>query len=195
MKKSVYKYILGSFLVLFLVFSGGTSYAINPFEEINAVSQDPYSAHLLYLGMPEKEYEERFKSELWTKKEDVSDNKGRTIAYYRYLDYGVFEALGVGMLGGKVGYVEFGFEFRFGHYVNKANLLANMGRIACENITKVLGKAPNYREDKNGTVRTLIWKTGIEQELDFVADGSKMKDAKDPSFSIFIRRWGDPAYL
>ena len=56
------------YLVLFLVFSGGTSYAINPFEEIKAVSQDPYSAHLLYLGMPEKEYEERFKSELWTKK-------------------------------------------------------------------------------------------------------------------------------
>lgn len=188
MKESIYKYILGSFLVLFLVFSGGTSYAINPFEEINAVSQDPYSAHLLYLGMPEKEYEERFKSELWTKKEDVSDNKGRTIAYYRYLDYGVFEVLGIGMLGGKVGYVEFGF-------VNYANLIANMGKIACENIIKVFGKAPNYREDKNGTVHTLIWKTGTEQELDFVADGSEMKDAKNPSFSISIKRWGDPAYL
>lgn len=194
MKKSIYKYILGSFLVLFLVFSGGTSYAINPFEEINAVSQDPYSAHLLYLGMPEKEYEERFKSELWTKKEDASDNKGRTIAYYRYLDYGVIEVLAVGMIGGKVGYVEFGFVFEFVHY-EKANLITNMGKIACENITRVFGKAPNYKENKNGTVRTLIWKTGIEQELDFVVDGSKMKDAKDPSFLISIKRWGDPAYL
>ncbi len=191
MKKSIYKYILGSFLVLFLVFSGGTSYAINPFEEINAVSQDPYSAHLLYLGMPEKEYEERFKSELWTKKEDVSDNKGRTIVYYRHLDYGVFEVLGVSMIGGKVGYVEFGFV----DHANNANLIVNMGKIACENITKVFGKAPNYKEDKNGTVHTLIWKTGTEQELDFVADGSKMKDTKDPGFSISIKRWGDPAYL
>lgn len=194
MKKSIYKYILGSFLVLFLVFSGGTSYAINPFEEINAVSQDPYSAHFLYLGMPEKEYEERFKSELWTKERDVSDNKGRIIIYYRHLDYGVFEALSVGMIGGTVGYVEFEFVFEFVHY-EKANLINNMGKIACENITRVLGKAPNYKEDKNGTVRTLIWKTGIEQELDFVVDGSKMKDAKDPRFSISIKRWGDPAYL
>lgn len=191
MKKSIYKYILGSFLVLFLVFSGGTSYAINPFEEINAVSQDPYSAHFLYLGMPEKEYEERFKSELWTKERDVSDNKGRIIIYYRYLDYGVFEALSVGMLGGKVGYVEFEFQ----HNANKANLIVNMGKIACENITKVFGKAPNYKEDKNGTVHTLIWKTGTEQELDFVANESKMKDTKDPRFSISIKRWGDPAYL
>ncbi len=191
MKKSVYKYILGPFLALFLVFSGGTSYAINPFEEINAVSQDPYSAHFLYLGMPEKEYEERFKSELWTKERDVTDNKGRVIIYYRHLDYGVSEALGVSMVGGKVGYV----EFRFEHHANNANLIANMGKIACENITKVFGKAPNYKVDKNGTVHTLIWKTGTEQELDFVADGSEMKDAKNPSFSISIKRWGDPAYL
>lgn len=70
-----------------------------------------------------------------------------------------------------------------------------MGKIACENSTRVFGKAPNYKENKNGTVRTLIWKTGTEQELDFVADGSKMKDTKDPGFSISIKRWGDPAYL
>ena len=187
----IQKLFLKSLLLVLFVFIGSVSYAINPFEEINAVSQDPYSAHSIYLGMSEKEYQEKFHNEFWDKIKDSYNNGSREILYKRNLDYGVLETLSIVIIKEKVGF----YEFSFLHYPKYTKLITDMAQVSLDNISKVLGKAPNSTSEKNHTINTLIWQIGKEQELKFIANTSNIISPESPFVMIQIQRQGNPAYL
>lgn len=147
--------LLGTFFVLTIT----PVKAFDPLVEMNAVSQSPVSAYTLYIGMPQKDFDDNF-SHLpgWERLTDTHWGHGLNgIVFVRdeHKGYYVKQELGIGIANGRV----YSFEVKF--RTENSVVAQQLREKAYQNITMAMGIKPTVTTGKHNKT---VWSWPLDGE-------------------------------